>query len=610
MNTINKQTKRYSQDIIVFLFLAVAVGYLCWRAPFGFGVEDESGYLAFPFRFLLGDSMLTDEWSTTQLFSILTYLPVKLFVKAIDSTEGIILTFRYLYIVFQSIISILVYCRFRKYGIISLFAVLIFIFYIPLCIFNFSYLSLTSDFAILIALLLTSKINFFNLFLIGILFSCLVLCNPFLAILYFIYSIIIVFILIINKNYKNFHSEYLSLKTWLCITSGIFLLALIFLIFLLSKTSITELYKNTPQIFKDPEYILIGKRQNMINVKETLMGIININPILFVLNILLFTILIFDKNRISRKILYLISESIIAFLYIIVLLTSSNYFKYGLCMFPLTLLGFICYILSKSKNKHVFIFFWCWGILIAIFQDLASDQEGYYSMSIGLVTSVLGSLIFIKNIIDELADNLITNPYNKSSKYNKGRRITVSVFMTLFIFQVGFEYYTLADIHTVCFEYFYSKQLNISYTNEKLVTKITNGPAKGLLTTEDSANIYNDILSDLSNIRNSGKGSILVTAKYPWIYLYTGMPYATYTAWFLIDKLPETLNRLSDYYDIHPNKRPDYIYIPQKFSLFIPDEYFGDYIQKFTNEVISNITQKYTYNITKGKAGYIVKIIK
>jgi hypothetical protein len=593
--------------------LIAAIGFLCWRAPYGFGFEDESCYLTFPYRFMMGDSPLTDEWLISQLFSVLLYLPVKIYVLISGSTEGIILFFRYLFIAFQGTISIAIYCRFRKYGLISIFTFLIFCLYVPATVMALSHYSFITGISVLIGLMLSSeKRNRATLFIVGIFFACLVLCNAFLAAVYFIYFLFVIILLISRRKNSRFfkqYSEYFSMKTWFWISLGIAFAASIFLIFLFSRTTVHEIIINLPHIFEDSQYRLVsedGKTQNIISIKETILGIININPYLFAVYAALISVIFIDKNRVVRKFYYLIAGSVIAAAYILLIISSSKLYSYFLCMFPLTLLGLVCYILSKNKDKHLFFFLWVWGIIVAFFQDVASDQ-GYLLMSIGIVGSVVAGIIFMGKSIDEADESSGFKP-NKHKDIHSGstkKKVTASILVTVLLFQIGFECYILADFKSICPEYFYNDYLKLASIGENLDVTVQRGPAKGLITTENTASIYNNILSDLSYIKDRGKGALLIAANYPWGYLYAGMPYATYTTWFLADRLPETMQRLSEYYKLHPEKSPEYIYVPKKLSLFIRND---SYSVKYANEVLSYIAKKYDYKITEGKEGYIVRI--
>lgn len=597
------------------LLLLAAVGFLCWRAPYGFGLEDESNYVSYAHRFAMGDSMLTEDWSVIQMFSVLTYLPAKIYLAIIGSSEGIILFFRYLYILVQTAISGAIYCRFRTYGPASIPAFLIYILYVPVFIMNLSYLSLTTALAVLIGLMLSRGNQSRGGFLItGILFACLVLCNPFFATVYFAYCLFLIVVKIIRQKKPQFFSagvDYLSTDTWLWLTFGIALVALILISFVLSGTTIKEVLTNLPHIFSDSEYVLLnteGESQNMFSLQETLRGIININRYLFIAFSILLSVITLDKKRIKHRKYYLIVGVIVVLAYIADLGYSSNLFKYSLCMFPLSLLGLICYILSNNKNKRLFLFLWVWGILVAFFQDVATDEEGFYSMSMGLVVSVLASIIFFENIVREILDNNEKEEKSDEIKTKQKKNAFAILLSTVFLVQVGFEAFILADFKSVCAEYLFSDNFGFEFVNEPLDRKIHTGPAKGLMTTKTTAKHYGDIVSDLSGITESGEGPLLITAKYPWGYIYAGMPYATYSTWFLQENLPETEARLSKYYRLHPDRKPEYIYVPRKADLFIVDDYIKNRDIKYADAILAYIENKYDCSISNGKAGYIVEV--
>lgn len=616
MNTVNKSVVKKHQDSIALICLLCAITLLCWKAPYGFGAWDESWYLTFGHRFTMGDSMVTDEWNIIQLFSFFLYLPVKVYILIVGSTEGIILFFRYLFVIFQSASSIAIYLIFRKYGPVSVFALLIFCLYLPATLMAVGYYSLTTVLAAIIGLLMSAnKFNITRLITIGILFACLVLANPFFAVIYFVYLFFLIALLIRqDKNNHDFkwHQKYFSFKIWFWITLGIAVVASIFGIFLLSRTTIHEIIVNLPRVFDDPEYNVFntgGKKQNIISIKQSALEIININPyLLTIYSTIMFAIAI-DKKRDLHKLYYLIVTFVFTIVFIVFLASSSDFYKYFLCMLPLTLLGLVSYILSKNKDKSLFYFLWIWGCIVAIFEDISSNQ-GTKLMSLGLATSALASIVFIKNLVIEVGQSSRISPYgHKKTKY-KGveKKVAAYILIAVLMLQIGFEFYILTDLKTTSAEYFYHDLLNIAPVGEGLDVTIESGPAKGLITTRSTETAYDKMLADLSIIKDSEKGPVLILGLFPWGYLYVEHPYATYTTKYLIENYSETMNRLSKYYELHSEKYPAYIYVPEKGSLFVFNDYYDEYSTKLISKTILEIQKDFNCTVTKGSAGYIIMV--
>ena len=614
MQTINRNAVAKSQDVFAFLSLAGVLVFLIWKARAGFGFWDENWYITFGHRFFLGDSMLTDEWNVIQLFSFFLYLPVKLYMLIVGSTDGIILSFRYLFILFQGSVTIGVYLLLRKYGPISIFAVLIVSLYVPVTVMAVSYYSIIASFSVLIGLLLSVvKMNRARLFITGVLFACLVLANPFIALIYLLYLLVFIFFTTRRKiggTNKLSVEEYFSTKAWFWITCGITGVTVIFVIFLLSGTTLHEILLNLPRLFEDSDYNVsdaYGNKQNIFDFRQSLLEFIQINPYLLSAYAALVSAILIDKSRANHRLHYLTAAACITLIFIVFLACTADFYNYLLCMLPVSLLGLVAYLLSEQKDKKVLCFLWVWGVIIAFFEDIASNQ-GTKLMSLGLLSSVIASTIFIINIINEINN---TDRSKKKVKQTKGesnrKKAAIIIITAVFLVQIGFQIYVNADFDTITAEHFYRDISNMPATEEKLDYTIQSGPAKGLKTVKSSAKIYEDMLADLSYIRDNGNGPLLILGRYPWGYLYAGSPYATYTTAYLIWKLPETMTRLSKYYELHPDKYPEYIYVPKNINLFFTNEMVGR--ADFSDEVLSYAEEVFKVEKKEGEAGYILRVL-
>ena len=95
INTDNTKKGFHKTDIIfLFLFCCVAL-FSWWLAPYGWTGSDEAFYIAEPYRFVQGDVFFVDDWNCGQLFAFLLIPLMKLHLSLAESTDGIILAFRY-----------------------------------------------------------------------------------------------------------------------------------------------------------------------------------------------------------------------------------------------------------------------------------------------------------------------------------------------------------------------------------------------------------------------------------------------------------------------------------------------------------------------------------
>lgn len=620
------------QDMIAIICLALSIGFFIWNAPYGLAIEDESAYLTVPQRLMMGDSYITDEWHLAQLFTVFLYLPYKAYIYFVGSTEGIILFFRYLFIPFQSMVSIIVYRCLRKYGMLSILAALIFFLHIPFFrLMSLNYYTIGLAFALLAGVLMatTKKFSKATFYVIGLFIACTVLCNPMFAFVYFLYSICMI-IYELNKKKKcsffRFSEVSFSLKAWLWITVGILTLAVGFFAFLFSRTNLNEIIKNLPMLFTDSEYLFSSSGsglQNVFTIQKSLAEMIKINPYLFAAFALLFVVIIFDKKRIHRNI-YLLAATIIFFAYIIYITISIKFPNYSIYLFPLTLLGLTSYIISENKDKDIFIFVWILGILYTVCLDISSAM-GFIGSSMGFLISNVASVIFIRNIMVELlkqskieSKKSVPNRHkhngNAKSYNNKlTRNLLASVLVAALLTQVIQEGYVVSnkklflehavlDSEAISGVSIFSGVSIQRDSKEKLNVTIQNGPEKGIKTTFAKEKIYDGMLNDLSYIKGNYDGPILIMGNFPWCYLYLNMPFATYSTWFVSDDISHEIQRLLSYYKLHPKKAPQVIYVPKILELIYV------YLPERATAIIDELDENFDFTVQESYYGYTLKI--
>lgn len=620
MRTLHQSAVPKAQDWVAFIALAGTVAFLIWKAPYGFGFWDEYWYLTFGHRFMFGDAMLAEEWNVIQLFSFFLYWPVKLFFNMTGSADGIILTFRYLFVAFNAAVSVSLYLLLRKFGKVSIFAVLITGLFVPATVMAVSYYSLIAYLSALIGVLLSvAKLNKAGRILTGILFACLVLCNPFIALVYAVYSAAVLLSALHRKRSGREpvpRGSNASLQSWFWTTLGIAAVALVFFVFLLSRASVSEITANLPHLFEDSDYNIsnaYGAGQNIFDLRQSLKDFYYINPAVWAAYTVLIAVTFLDKNRLRRRKAYLAAAAAVTLLFIGFLAGSDDFYNYLLCMLPVSVLGLFAYWLSERKDKRVFGFLWCWGIIVAVFEDVASNQ-GIKLMSLGLFSSVLASLLFIKTVADEIRQPApLKKKKDREGKHGGlQKKLALYGFAAVLLCQTGAQAYENIDFDVITAEHFYRDISHMPAIDEALDCRLQSGPAQGLLTVRSSAKIYEDMLEDLSFIGENGKGPLLILGRYPWGYLHAGLPYACYTTAYLQYKLPETMARLTKYYALHPDKYPAYIYVPENAYLFITndmvyrvknnltlEEQALDYVEKYFDSVAS-----------KGKAGHIIRVLR
>ena len=123
----------------LFVFLLV-VAFSFWRARYGFASTDETYAIAFPYRLLFGDALIADEWGLQQFAGLLVYPLVSLYVKVFQSTDGIMLFFRYVFAVVMMAVGLFQYCRWRRVHEFGAYCgLLFFVAYAPFGIMTLAY---------------------------------------------------------------------------------------------------------------------------------------------------------------------------------------------------------------------------------------------------------------------------------------------------------------------------------------------------------------------------------------------------------------------------------------------------------------------------------------
>lgn len=622
--------KNYSlknQDLLAFLCLALTLVFLLWKAPYSYGLaEDESVMFTFAHRLALGDSPLTDEWNKSQIFGILIYLPLKLYVYFAGSTEGLLLFFRYLFVAFHVSVSVVLYSILRKHGIISIFATLINCLHIPFIFILMSYNTVGFAFMLLTGAMLatTKEQSPHKFFIIGVLFACAVLCNPTLAVLYFFYSTLMLFFEIgRSKKHRFFQFSEISfsIKSWFWISLGISTIASIFIVFLFSRTSFREITETLPMLLTDPKLGLSQAddiAKETISIRESLLTVLGFSPYLFAAYGILMTTIVFDKKRIAHRSFYLTVVFVIYLLFMRRIVLSPFLPDQGifLWMLPLSLLGLTCYSLSAVRDRSAFAFLWIFGLLYAIilwFSSNVANLTSPYALGI----SDIASVIFIKNIGEEIkCQKQKGNPYyhnnqRKDTKWLPAKRFKKRVVLTLLIFvlliQIGSELYINAALNRYSSEYFFTV---VCPATEKLNATIQVGPLKGIITTANTKRLYGEMINDLDWIKENGEGpSLIAGGFYPWCYLHLNMPYATYSAEILnyIDN-----NRLKSYYKLHPERLPKYIYVTKLGKITIenmPEGLNKVFMYGDAKDIVADISKNYNCSVKESDVGYVVEVI-
>ncbi len=541
--------KLFWQDVFFAVLLIAGILFSIWKAQFGFGGNDEAFYLTIPRRLLLGDGLFVDEWHVSQMSSILQLPFVWLYTTITHSTDGIIYAARIFYIFIHAASTIVIYSRLRKYGYVATVGSVLFFIFTPYDIMALSYDSMGLGLVTLTGVLIATADYSKKLQIIfsGLAFAGAVLCCPYLLVAYVIYAICVgVHILLKNRDMKFvLKSDMFALRTFLFFTLGAGILAVIFLIIVLPKAGFGGIFENIPYMLKDPEHASINIG---VKIPKYFESFYNCHPqfkcSLFSYAIMMI-VLIFDRNRKRHRSLYLIVTTAIVIFTYILLLPNLHSTTYNAIMFPMIFIGITSYILCDNKPRELFAGLFVLGIIYSFCIHITSNQY-FYIISMALASSNVASYVFLGQLIRDMRENPDNITY---AVWVKRFSLIFAAFMIFLqgAFQLG------------------SKSRHVFWDSEPeaLTAKIEDGPASGILTTDNNVNTYEQLYKDISVYNSKPKGNLLIMSEKTWLYLATNdMPYGTYSAWLSGEK-PGTLTRLEEYYTINPDKTPRYVYVPK-----------------------------------------------
>ena len=471
---MTKEIKKLSFYDLLFLFCFIAVLlFMFWKSKYGFGGNDEAFYLLLPLRLLKGDSLFYDEQHICQLFSFLTYPVVKIYFLFFKDVDRIIIHFRYIYIFFQAITSLIIYLRVKrinKNG--AIIASIVFMLYTPFNIMALSYNSIC-----LMTLTLSLLFFVFNGkkgddIISGLLFAASVLCCPYLAISYFLYSAAVLYFLLIKKKDQNLF----SVRKWFHLTIGITALAILFLLFVFSRTSLLNVIKSLPYVVIDASHPSRSIFQVFFDFLKSTVFFTDYSTIIFALYFVLLVVYLVNKERQKFICYYFVAAVLITILYLLHIFTVDGYINY--LMYPISILGFFVILFDRSEIKEKYWFFYIAAVLYSFYLSLSSNTGTYAITSASTVATVI-SIVSITSFLSNCR-------FFGKITYKMCMVSAIALFLMMLIFE-GYSRYS--DVFS---------RTSISTQDRHLES----GPYKDVFTNEYYENTYQEALIEVDEIRS------------------------------------------------------------------------------------------------------------
>ena len=603
---IQKKSHELSQYAAILTFIGLAV-LLCVSARYGLQNDDEITCVVGAHRMMLGELPMIKNWTLVQLHSFLEYLPFRLVYALSGGTEGIVLGIRYCYVAAKMLFFAVICFALRRYRYWAILCALIFTTFHPIDFQSLTYYNVSIMLAFAVGGLLFFRDRFSKrmqsalLILAGALLACCVLSEPPVILLYLLFSLSVpVYYVIKNKRGRRFSDAPLlpDVKTWGLLTIGAAAVAAVVFLVVLSAADLKTVLVNAPGVLRilafHPQtnqwekyadyFFKTGYAANAAALL-TLAGIG-----------------IAKATRVMPKLRNFLFAAVCA---VFLWMTVSLYCREGKILsvlylpvykpIPLCFLGLSSYLLAEKKHKRLFAFY-LFGLAFAFSMDLLSRV----SICTGAIVSVPAAVLLFRQALLEAFRRLRAGQRGaaKDKKQKKpSRNLAQNVVC-------AFAVLTLTVLTGTEIAYSFHARLYPSpevMTRIPLSAKIERGPLKGLYTIPDLHDKYEAVLADMDRLREASPRALFVTDYCQWCNLYLDLPYATFSQ----DSYDSEKSRecLLYYWSLHPDARPDAVYIP----------FFGcdDYLD---HTALAEDNLAYIQSICKcemqpGEIGYILKIL-
>lgn len=508
----NANNKKLINILFVFSFVSIFI-ILFNKCKYGYADVDETFYIQMAHRIAQGDALIAEEWNTTLGFSYLLYPVMRVYMLLFNSFDGIVLNFRYIYLIVWSILTIYLYFEIRKYTYLGAYFSSLFLFiYAPYNIMALSYNSMGIMFLILSCTTCLTRNSKISNIVAGSFYSFSVLCHPTLAIMVIYY---LIYFLFIKKDKKQL----------LYFSIGIVIQFIIFCIFAFSRTSLSKILLSIPKILNAPDHgtsSAYSLQTTWINIWKTYS-----NPIIILTVILVTIVSYFCKNKVEYFIIVLILITVLLFN------VYQNFYYINYMIYPFVI-GAPFILQLKSKRIKDFIFCFCIsGIIYSFCVNWVSNQGPYAVFSVLSIASV-GCICAFSTYVEELDIS--------KRKLHKLAKITLCIVLFLQLFlELDVRWKTIywdADM-------------------DKQNVVIDIGPEKGIHVSESKYREYMNVIDVSKSFKYEGNYALFLSSQSLYYLDNNELRCSAYSAWLIPND-----SRQTEYYDINPNMIPDLIVYP------------------------------------------------
>lgn len=596
-------------DIVFAAVFCAAAAYFIVTAPYGVTVCDETQYLYVDYRLMQGDKMFSDLWIAVSGYPYFTYLPFRLFYLICGGIDGLALCMRYLFVGIKMILFLYIYLSLRREGLWAVLAGVLYIGTNISGIKTMDYYSICSDAILLSGIFLFVKKTDkpAKYIFAGFLFSCAVLAEPIIAVVWFAYGIIDFVRFIIEKRGKiSFPASDLMLpvKAWRHFNIGVLISVFVFLV--LSAAFFTGC--NLKEMFfglkTSLEYMtggyIAGQSLLMIRLSKllTYADLYGWGFSVAFVAVFFAGVLLHRYTKKYEKLFFVLLT--VLYVSMSVCLIAQPMHAVGDARgestshpFLLPVLSFAAAVYTKNKNKKMFAF-----LILTMAVSFATDCYSNNTFGSVLLPGSIPAVLLLRDYVYEqkAQDNAIFRQKGKmrsSTAENRMKKRFLAVLCALLVFVPSFEI-----CHYIYMARMFETEHLFLHSDAPVNKKIARGILKGIVTTSEVAENYEKAATDAESLRDLCENCLYVVDYDTGVCLNAG---ARSSVPFL-HVFTDHWNLENIWWTRHPERRPDVVYIPF-FSLS-----YIYYSAETPEEKLAYFESKARIEVTVGKIGYIVKI--
>ncbi|MBR5427428.1 MAG: hypothetical protein IK118_03700 [Clostridia bacterium] len=596
----NRTIKITAIDALAAALCIGLFGYLFFAKSRGVGFVDEGFYYTITKRLAAGDRLFIDEWHLTQTSALFQYLPYRLYLLINGGSDGVMLFMRYFYLAADLALYWFYYLRFRDRSLAAALSAPLFCGFMFAGICAFGYYTMCLHCAALIWFLVCcreKKVSVPAGIASGVILSAMVVMQPSFAGLYIVYSLFAL-VYALKKGKGRLFDGFgflLNGRVWMLMTVGVALCAAAFLAYLFIAVGIGPLIKEIPELFTDSEYFM--RWYGNYRTPHKLAGMFEMYGVapLAVLAALVPVSAVCGRKRvprIARVCVLLLAEGAMTASWIMAAIRLHEapehlvYAFFG-STFHVPLFALICRFLCGEREKRIFLLIWfCFGM--SLFRDYFSDVTVMYG---GALAYFPAAYYFLRLIRDLRAER----PADAPSRAVGRLAAAAAVLCLLPLAGEAFSVAVTGSFYPI------ERAYNTS-ADRSLTAMITDGPYRGIRSTQTFRDLYDGVLADLASI--DGVSPLYVAGQHPYYYLCTDAPIGAYSSWY-VDSDTET--RLQRYWILHPEKRPGYIYIPmyEYYNLRSNESAYGT---DYTARKLAELGKICDWDAERGRSGLILTV--